>query len=106
MAQILVQVVTSSKESLRERIINDPKLSEYGLELVSKRSPRRPSGWTKLRSEYGAYGAINVQWFDDAAVLLCRVVTKGRGKPDLIIGDFIWYLPQTVLDFPEEKDNN
>lgn len=92
MAQVLVQVVTSFKESLREKIINDAKLGEYGLKVVSKKNPRRVSGWAKLHSKNGGYGAINVQWFDDTAVLLCRVVTKGKGKPDLIIGNFIWYL--------------
>jgi hypothetical protein len=37
-------------------------------------------------------GAVNIEWDADTKVLICRVVTRGRGKPNLIIGDFIDYL--------------
>jgi hypothetical protein len=35
---------------------------------------------------------VNIEWDADTKVLICRVVTRGRGKPNLIIGDFIDYL--------------
>lgn len=39
-------------------------------------------------------GSINVQWNAATKVLSCRVVNKGSGKPNLIIGDFVDYLLQ------------
>jgi len=42
----------------------------------------------------GRRGSINVQWNTATRVLSCRVVNKGSGKPNLIIGDFVDYLLQ------------
>jgi len=35
---------------------------------------------------------LNIEWDSDTQVLLCRVITRGSGKPNLIIGDFVDYL--------------
>lgn len=42
----------------------------------------------------GAAESINIQWNGAPKVLSCRVVNKGSGKPNLIIGDFVNYLFQ------------
>ena len=37
-------------------------------------------------------GAVNIEWDASAAVLKCRVVNRGFGRPNVIVGDFIEYL--------------
>ena len=91
--QILVQVLTSSNSSLRDKIAHDPKLKESDLKVSESKRIGRQQGWTKLHSTLpGRHGAINVQWVGSSRMLLCRVITKEGGQPSLIIGDFIDYL--------------
>jgi hypothetical protein len=33
-----------------------------------------------------------MEWDADAGILVCRVVNRGRGRPNLITGDFVDYL--------------
>jgi len=37
-------------------------------------------------------GAINLEWDANTNLLLARVITRGQGKPSLIIGDFVHLL--------------
>ena len=91
--QTLVQVICTPGASLRDAIANDRKLDVHWFEVLLERKAGRSPGWTKLRSRApGRRGSINIQWNGATRVLSCRVVNKGRGKPNLIIGDFVNYL--------------
>lgn len=93
--QTLVQVVCTPGASVRDAIANDAKLEAHDFEILFERKPGRSPGWTKLRSRAdGRRGTINIQWNGATKVLSCRVVNKGSGKPNLIIGDFVDYLLQ------------
>lgn len=91
--QTLVQVVCTPGLSVRDAIANDRKLDAHDFEIVLERKAGRSPGWTKLRSRAESRrGSINIQWNAATRVLSCRVVNKGHGKPNLIIGDFVNYL--------------
>ena len=91
--QILIQVVCSKGRSLREAIAGDARLERHDLQVVHQKRPGRPRGWAKLRSALpDRHGAINLEWDADTHVLISRVVTRGKGKPSPIIGDYIAYL--------------
>ena len=93
--QTLVQVICSPGTSLRDAIANDAKLYGYGFEIVRERKAGRSPGWTKLRSWVkGRCGSLNIQWSSATKILTCRVINKGSGKPNLVIGDFVNYLLQ------------
>jgi hypothetical protein len=90
--QTLIHVYCSQGQSLRERIAKDPQLESYLLYVVNEQKPGRSPGWLKLRSTAAdIHGAINLQW-DAAGVLRCRVVNRGTGKPNSIVGDFVGYV--------------
>jgi hypothetical protein len=89
--QTVIQVITSGHGSLREKIMVDPKLQQFGLIPIEHMRPGRPHGWSKIHSE-NAHGAINLEWHSRTGVLTCRVVTKFGNKPHSIIGNFIDYL--------------
>lgn len=91
--QTLIQVVCSERKSLRDIIANDEKLAKHNLYVEAKRKPGRSPGWTKLHSiDPEVRGAINLTWQGRVKILTCRVITKGTGKPAIIIGDFVKYL--------------
>ena len=93
--QTLVQVICNPGRSIRDAIANDAKLDAHNFEVVRERKPGRSPGWTKLKSRAPKRrGSINLQWSATTRVLLCRVVNKGAGKPNLIVGDFVDYLLQ------------
>jgi hypothetical protein len=89
--QTVIQVITSGRGSLREKIMTDPQLRKFDLIPTEHQRPGRPHGWAKIHSET-AHGAINLEWHGRTGVLTCRVVTKLGHKPHSIIGDFIDYL--------------
>ena len=88
--QTVVQVISGKAESLRDRIVNDKKLADFGLEVVEHKRQTRPHGWAKIHMP-GELGAINIQWHGASRTLICRIVTKG-GPPDPIAGAFTNYL--------------
>jgi hypothetical protein len=91
--QTLIQVVCSEKKSLREIIAQDEKMWKYNFYIDAKQKPGRSPGWAKLHSlDPSVRGAINISWQSKVKILTCRVITKGTGKPAIIIGDFIKYL--------------
>jgi hypothetical protein len=93
--QTLVQVICTPGASVRDAIANDAKLDAHQFEILYEHKPGRSPGWTKLRSRAaGRRGTINIQWNAATKVLSCRVVNKGAGKPNLVIGDFVDYLLQ------------
>ena len=91
--QLIIQVISSQRGSLRNRIVNDHKLEKFGFTVVEKKKVGRPHGWAKLHSsEPGRDGAINIEWSGRAKMLICRVITRGSGRPSRISGDFVDYL--------------
>ena len=91
--QTLVQVVCSKGKSLRDTIVNDSKLADFGLETKKQRQPGRQHGWAKIRStEADRQGALNIEWDASTSILLCRVVNRGAGRPNRVLGDFVDYL--------------
>jgi hypothetical protein len=91
--QTLVQVVCTRGPSLREAIVKHRRIDKYKLQVTWQKQPGRTHGWAKIHStEPVSRGAMNVQWDSNTNILLCRVVTKGRNRPNLIIGDFVDYL--------------
>lgn len=93
--QTLVHIFCTPGPSVRDAIANDPRLGSHYFEILLERKSGRSPGWTKMRSEVeDRRGSINVQWNAATKVLSCRVVNKGSGKPNLIIGDFVDYLLQ------------
>ncbi len=78
---------------MREAIARSAKLEAHSLKVTEQKRSGRSRGWTKVRStEAGRHGAINLEWDADTSILIARVVTRGRGKPNLIIGDFVDFL--------------
>jgi hypothetical protein len=91
--QTLIHVYCTKGVSLRERISTDRRLGGSLLAVVKAQQPGRAPGWLKVRStESSRRGAINVQWDAASAVLSCRIVNRGSGKPNLIVGDFLDFL--------------
>lgn len=92
MAQTILHVMARGRRSLRDAIINDKHLEKYNLTVSEQKRPTRSPGWSKLHSTQGHDGAINLQWVEEAHMLLCRIVTKGDGDPSGIAGDLLRYL--------------
>lgn len=91
--QTLVQVVCTRGPSLRESIVKHSKIEDYGLQVTLQKQLGRRHGWAKVHStEPDRHGALNLEWDADTSILLCRVVTRGKGRPNLIVGDFVDYL--------------
>jgi hypothetical protein len=91
--QTVIQVVTTGRGSLRNKIMSDLQL-EKKFKLIPTEHFRagRAHGWAKIHSAREAHGVINLEWHSRTGVLICRVVTKLGNKPHSIIGDFIDYL--------------
>ncbi len=91
--QTIVQAFCTPGLSIRDRIVNDRKLGDFGLVVIKEKKMGRTHGWAKLHSTFeGRHGAINFEWNGASRMLICRVVTKGEGRPQSIIGDFVDYL--------------
>jgi hypothetical protein len=90
--QTVILAYCSKGDSLREVIAKDDHLATFGLYVAKEHQPGRSPGWLKIRSEAeNRRGAINIQW-EPVGVLMCRVVNRGAGRPNAIVGDFIGYL--------------
>jgi hypothetical protein len=90
---VLIQVVSTRGRSLRDAIRTHPKLDGHNLRITEHRRHGRANGWSKVHStQPDRRGAINLEWDADTGILLCRVITRGRGRPNLIIGDFMDFL--------------
>lgn len=91
--QTLVQIYSTYRHSLRDVIAKDRWLKNFKLSVSEEKKPGRPQGWSKLHTiDKEGNGAINIEWHQSTKMLICRVVTKGAGRPNVIIGDFIDYL--------------
>src|ERR1051325_12088155 len=93
--QTLVQVVCLRGKSLRDSIVNDAQIAEFGFAVGKKLKPGRPRGWAKVHSTApDRRGALNIQWNADASILFCRVINRGAGRPNLVLADYVGYLFQ------------
>ena len=91
--QTIIQVFSSSRRSLRDLVVKDSRLAKFHLSVSKEKTPGRSHGWAKLHStDRKGYGAINIEWHQSSRMLICRVITRGAGRPNLIAGDFIDYL--------------
>jgi hypothetical protein len=91
--QTVVLAICVKGKSLREAIASDKKLVAYDLEVSTEKKSGRSPGWTKVVSkDPSRNGAINIEWNGATSVLECRVVNRGKGRPNRIVGDFVDYL--------------
>lgn len=92
--QTVIHVYCRPGQSLRDAVAHDGRLlRRYRLKVVAAHKPGRNPGWLKLRStEPDRPGAVNIEWNRDVNVLTCRVVTKLRNRPHLIVSDLLDYL--------------
>ena len=91
--QTIVQVICSGRASLREAIVNDKKLEDYGMKVSSQKTPGRNPGWAKIHStDDDVPGAINLSWDSNANILSCRIIAKSANKPADLAGILVAYL--------------
>lgn len=93
--QTLIQVLSASKDSLRQKIVNDVRLKKYNLSVSQEKKKGRTHGWAKIHSEAeDGYGAINMEWYGRSRMLICRVITRNEGRrpANTLIADFVRYL--------------
>ncbi|MGQ0538138.1 MAG: hypothetical protein ACT4R6_04260 [Gemmatimonadaceae bacterium] len=91
--QTLVEVYCTRGKSLREAIAGHGRLAKHGLTTLREHQPGRAPGWAKLRGTLpDRRGTLNLEWDASGNVLRCRVVNRGRGRPNLLIGDFVEFL--------------
>ena len=88
--QTTIQVISSGSESLRDRIVKDNNLRDFGLEVSEQKKIGRKKGWAKMKKA-GAVGALNFEWHAASQLLICRIVTKADVPCDLA-GSFVSYL--------------
>jgi hypothetical protein len=92
--QTILCVSCRGSGSVRDAIGDDDRrLAEFGLVVAEERRAGRAPGWSKLRSTRpDRDGAVNVRWQGNANLLVCRIVTRGKGDPSLLAGDLTAYL--------------
>jgi hypothetical protein len=91
--QTIVQVICSNEPSLREEIVKDARLDGFGLQVQAQHKKGRANGWAKIDSSLpDRQGAINLEWDAAARILSGRIINKGKGRPDYLLGDFVAYL--------------
>ena len=88
--QTIIQVFSKGSKSLRDRVLNDSHLAEFGLEISEQKRQTRSPGWSKLHMKNSPW-AINIEWHAASRTLICRIVTRG-GNPHTIAGTFISFL--------------
>ena len=91
--QTVVQVVCNKGKSLRDAIAKDNHLEDNHFKILTEKKLGRKPGWTSVRStDSSLRGTIKIQWNASTRFLTCRVINKGAGRPNQIIGAFINYL--------------
>ena len=96
--QVLLHVICTRGQSLREAISRNGKLQNHNFTVSEHKRHGRSKGWAKVHSTLpDRHGAINLEWDADTGVLVSRVITRRRGRPNLIVGDFVDFL---LSNFP------
>ena len=91
--QTIVQVITTSQVSLRDKVVKDEqRLKGFGLEVEREIKSGRANGWAKLKSNRRLPGALNLSWDAPTKTLVGRIVNRGSGRPDDLVGLFCSYL--------------
>ena len=92
--QTVLQVSCRRKRglSLRQQIVNDAKIGDFGLHVRVRKVPGRNPGWAKVTSSEREAGAINIEWDASTSTLLARVVTRRSEPASALIGRFVRYL--------------
>jgi hypothetical protein len=88
--QTSIQVFSKGTKSLRDKIVNDSRLADFGLTVSEEKRATRSPGWSKIHMENAA-GAINLEWHAASQTLICRIVTR-KSNPYQIAGTFISFL--------------
>ena len=92
--QTVIQVSCRRRRglSLRQQIVNDERIGEYGLDVRRRKVAGRNPGWAKVRSSEREAGAINIEWDSSTSTLLARVVTRRAEPASHLVGRFVTYL--------------
>ena len=95
--QTVLQVSCRKKRgvSLRQQIVNDETIRDYGLEVHTRKVPGRNPGWAKVRSTERKAGAINIEWDSSTSTLLARVITRRSEPASALVARFVEYLLST-----------
>jgi hypothetical protein len=95
--QTIIQVTCTQRrgDSLRQRIVHDESLGDFGLRIQTRRVVGRNPGWAKVLSTEGYAGAVNIEWDSSTNTLLARVVTRRRSPAGRLVGQFISYVLST-----------
>ncbi|MEJ5369893.1 MAG: hypothetical protein WHT08_16385 [Bryobacteraceae bacterium] len=96
--QTVIQVISNRNESLRDRIVNDPRLVSYRLRVSTEKKKGRNRGWAKIHGSGDIQGALNVEWHASTRTLVGRIVNRGDGCPALLAAQFILYLLREYRD--------
>jgi len=88
--QTSIHVFSKRFGSLRDKVLKDSKLSDFGLTVKEEKRSSRSPGWSKIEMENGP-GVINLEWHRSSQTLICRIVTRGT-DPQLIAGAFVSFL--------------
>ena len=91
--QVVMQVIARAKDqdSLRQIIISDTRLDNFGLVVSEKQNPTRSDGWSKIHTRKST-NALNLSWDKETKTLTCRFITKSNSYPNEMVGDFVSYL--------------
>jgi len=91
--QTIVQVMCTGAKSMRLDIVNDSRLKKHEFEIIQEKKLGRSPGWLKVSSYAdGRRGSLNIQWHPATKILTCRIINRGSGRPNLVLGDFVDYL--------------
>lgn len=90
--QTVIQVISNQNQSLRDRIVNDPRLEWYKLKVSTEKKKGRNRGWAKIHGTGNIQGALNLEWHASTRTLAGRVVNRGDGCPAQLAARFISYL--------------
>src|ERR1043166_2642189 len=83
--QTVIQVVTTGRGSLRNKIMSDPQLKKFELIPTEHFRAGRPHGWAKIHSAE-AHGVIIREWHGGRGLLFRRVGTRLENNPTSILG--------------------
>jgi hypothetical protein len=91
--QTVIQVICKPGPSLREAISNYRSIERFSLQVTLQKRPGRRHGWAKIHALDGEPpGALNIEWDPNTHILMGRVVTKGKNRPNRLISYFVDFL--------------
>jgi hypothetical protein len=88
--QTSIQVFSKGTKSLRDKVLNDSRLVDFGLTVKEQKRATRSPGWSKIQMGRNP-GVINLEWHKASQTLICRIITR-KTNPHQIAGAFISFL--------------